>query len=361
MARIIDVVEFLDQTGEEIVHREPEWGPGDFRFGSQVIVRESQTAVFFRDGKALDVFGPGRHTITTGNIPLLASLVGMATGGKTPFQAEVVFVNMKQFIDQKWGTSEPIWFQDPVLSMVRLRARGTYSFQVNDPSLFVNKIVGQQGMFESRQIENYMRGFIVQKFLDLIGEMNKSLFQLPSMYNEISAGCKAKLAGDFSAIGLSVMAFSVQAITPTEETSKAMEQRTVMGAVGETDFMRYQAAQSMRDAASNPGGGGEMGSGVGMGAGMGMGMGMAQMMANAMNQQPQQQQPQQPQQPQQSQQQPPQQQAAPASQGSGELTVEKVQQAIDNLDLRFSMGEISEETYNRLMNKWETKLKELGG
>lgn len=355
MPRIIDVVEFLDQTGDEIVHREPEWGPGDFRFGSQVIVRESQQAVFFRDGKALDVFGPGRHTITTGNIPLLASLVGMATGGKTPFQAEVVFVNMKQFIDQKWGTSEPIWFQDPVLSMVRLRARGTYSFEVDDASLFVNKIVGQQGMFESRQIENYMRGFIVQKFLDLLGEMNRSLFQLPSLYNEISAGVKAKMAGDFAAIGLRLNAFSVQAITPTEETSKAMEQRTIMGAVGESDFMRYQAAQAMRESANNPSGGGEMGTGVGMGAGMGMGMGMANMMSNMMN--PQQQAQQAP---------PPQQQAPAAAQtggggGGGELTREKVQQAIDNLDMRFSMGEISEENYNRLMSKWETKLKEMGG
>ena len=101
MARIIDVVEFLDNTGNEIVHREPPDGPGDFRLGSQVIVRESQNAVFFRDGKSLDVFGPGRHTITTANIPILASIIGMATSGKSPFPAEVVFVNLKEFLNQK--------------------------------------------------------------------------------------------------------------------------------------------------------------------------------------------------------------------------------------------------------------------
>jgi membrane protease subunit (stomatin/prohibitin family) len=345
MARIIDVVEFLDQTGDEIVHREPEWGPGDFRFGSQVVVRESQVAVFFRDGKALDVLGPGRHTITSANIPLLSSLIGMATGGKTPFQAEVIFVNMKQFIDQRWGTPEPIWFQDPILRMARLRSRGTYSFQVRDPALFVNEIVGQQGIFASKQIEDYMRGFIVQKFIDLLGEIKKSLFELPAMYNELSAGVKAKLDSDFSAIGLTLMAFSLHAITPTDETSKAMEQATVMGAVGESDYLRYQTAQSMREAATNAGGGagGGMESGMGMGAGMGMGMGMANMIAQGMN-------------PNQSPQQSP-----PPQGGGGGISLQQVQQAIDNLDLRFSMGEISEENYNRLMQKWQTRLKEMGG
>jgi membrane protease subunit (stomatin/prohibitin family) len=349
MARIIDVVEFLDQTGDEIVHREPEWGPGDFRFGSQVVVRESQVAVFFRDGKALDVLGPGRHTITSANIPLLSSLIGMATGGKTPFQAEVIFVNMKQFIDQRWGTPEPIWFQDPILRMARLRSRGTYSFQVRDPALFVNEIVGQQGIFASRQIEDYMRGFIVQKFIDLLGEMKKSLFDLPAMYNELSAGVKAKLDSDFAAIGLTLMAFSLHAITPTDETSKAMEQATVMGAVGESDYLRYQTAQSMREAATNAGGGagGGMESGMGIGAGMGMGMGMANMIAQGMN-------PNQPSQQAASQQSPP-------SQGGGGISIQQVQQAIDNLDLRFSMGEISEENYNRLMQKWQARLKEMGG
>jgi membrane protease subunit (stomatin/prohibitin family) len=190
-----------------------------------------------------------------------------------------------------------------------------------------------------------MRGFIVQKFIDLLGEIKKSLFELPAMYNELSAGVKAKLDSDFSAIGLTLMAFSLHAITPTDETSKAMEQATVMGAVGESDYLRYQTAQSMREAATNAGGGagGGMESGMGMGAGMGMGMGMANMIAQGMN-------------PNQSPQQSP-----PPQGGGGGISLQQVQQAIDNLDLRFSMGEISEENYNRLMQKWQTRLKEMGG
>ena len=150
---VLDVIEYFDETGREIVHRIPEGGSGEFKLGSQCIVRESQTAVFFRDGKALDVFPPGRHTLSTANIPLLTRLIGIPFGGQSPFRAEVDFVNMKEFIDQKWGTPEPIALRDPDLGMVRLRAFGTFSMQVSDPQLFVNKIVGTQGMYDTGQIE----------------------------------------------------------------------------------------------------------------------------------------------------------------------------------------------------------------
>ena len=140
MARIFDIVEFVDETGAEMVHRVPERGSGDFRIGSQVIVRESQHAVFFRDGKALDTFKAGRHTITTANLPLISGLIQQATSGKTPFTAEVYFVSMREFLDLKWGTAEPIPLRDTDLGLVRLRAFGTFSMQVSDPALFVTRL-----------------------------------------------------------------------------------------------------------------------------------------------------------------------------------------------------------------------------
>lgn len=354
MARLIDVVQFLDETGQEIVHREPETGPGDFRLGSQVIVRESQVAVFFRDGKALDVLGAGRHTLTTANIPILAGIIGLATSGRSPFPAEVVFVNMRQFIDQKWGTPEPIVFRDPVLGMARLRSFGTYAFQVTDPALFVNTIVGQQGIFSTGEVQDYLRGMIVQRFTDLLGEQNKSLLDLPSLYNEISAGTRAQLTGDFAALGLLMTALYVNAITPTEDTAKAIDERAAMGAIGDMNaYLQFKAARAMGDAATNPAEGGA-GAGVGLGAGIGMGAGLAGMLGQAFqaNQsQPSAQQPPAP---------PAPTQTPPAQSASGTLTREQVQQAIDSLDLRFSMGEISEESYKRLMAKWEEKLKEMG-
>src|SRR5512142_1234165 len=282
MPRIIDVVQFLDNTGNEIVHREPEDGPGDFRLGSQVIVRESQNAVFFRDGKALDVLGPGRHTITTANIPILASIIGLATMGKSPFPAEVVFVNMRQFLDQKWGTPEPIVFRDPEFGMARLRSFGSYAYQVKDPSLFVNNVVGQQGAFTTADVADYLRSIIVSKFTDMMGELKRSLLDLPAHYNEISAGAKAQLADDFAGLGLNLLAFYVTAITPTEDTAKAIDERAAMGAIGNMDaYMKFKAARAIGDAANNPGGGAGASTGVGFGAGMGMGAQLAGMMGQA--------------------------------------------------------------------------------
>ncbi len=285
MPRIIDVIQFLDETGQEIIHREPQGGPGDFRLGSQVIVRESQTAVFFRDGKALDVLGPGRHTLTTANIPILASIIGLATSGRTPFPAEVVFVNLKEFLNQKWGTPEPIAFRDPDLGMVRLRSFGTFSFQVKDPSLFVNGIVGQQGIYTTDALDNFLRSMIIAKMTDLLGEEKKSVLDLPSLYSEIGAGTKAQLTDDFARIGLVLKALYVNAITPTEETAKAIDERASMGAIGDMDkYLKFKAARAMGDAASNPSGGGAgaMQMGVGLGAGAGLGAGLAGMMSQAM-------------------------------------------------------------------------------
>ncbi len=350
MARIIDVVQFLDEAGNEIVHREPEWGPGDLRLGSQVIVRESQQAVFFRDGKALDVLKPGRHTLTTANIPILSGLIGLATNGKTPFPAEVVFVNMRQFIDQKWGTPEPIVFRDPDLGMVRLRSFGAYTFQVNEPVMFVNSVVGQQGIFTTGEVQDYLRGMIIQRLTDILGEQGRSLLDLPGQYNEISTMTRMQLDSDFAALGLTLTALYINAITPTEETARAIDERSSMGAIGNMNaYLQYKAAQALGDAANNPGGG-EAGVGVGLGAGMGMGAGMVGMLSQAFQMQSPAATPPQPAQP-----------SPPAAEASGTIiSREQVQQAIDNLDMRFSMGEMSEATYQRLVQKWQTRLQEMG-
>ncbi len=349
MARIFDIVEFVDEAGDEIVHRFPERGSGDFRIGSQVIVRESQAAIFFRDGKALDVLGPGRHTISTANIPYLVEFVGKHLfSDQTPFKAEVYFVTTRELLDMKWGTPEPITIRDPALRMARLRAFGTYGMQVTDPQLFVNKIVGTQRLYRTSDVEKFLRSIIITKMTDLLGEMGRSILDIPAMMEELSAGIRAKAADDFTARGITLTNVYIESISPTEETAKAIDQAAAMGALGDMDaYLKYKAALAMGDAAQQEGGGagGLAGAGVGLGAGAGMGMAMAQMMAQAM--QPQQQQ-----------------QAAPAASAAAApatpQTAADVKAMLDNLDMRLAAGEISEDIYSKLYAKWEAKLKELG-
>lgn len=285
MPRIFDIIEAPDQGLTQMVYRVPPSGSGDFRIGSQVVVRESQTAVFFRDGKALDTFGPGRHTITTANIPLLVNVLGLAFRGNTPFKAEVYFVNMRDFIDMKWGTPEPITLRDKELGMVRLRANGRYSMAIEEPQMFVAKIVGTQGLFTTNQIEDYLRGIIISRLTDLIGETMGSIFDLPAKFDELGGAIRARVSDDFRQLGIQLKQMFLGSVSPTEETQKAIDERASMGAIGNMQaYMQYQAAKSMRDAAGQPGGEGGSGAstGVGLGAGFGLGAGMAGMISQAM-------------------------------------------------------------------------------
>jgi membrane protease subunit (stomatin/prohibitin family) len=339
MARIFDIVQFVDETSTEMVHRIPERGSGDFRIGSQVIVRDSQAAVFFRDGRALDVFGPGPHTIATANIPYLVDLIGKAFSGETPFKAEVYFVSLREFTDLKWGTPTPITIPDPVLRMARVQARGSYGVQVVDPQLFVNKIVGTQGIYRTPDIQGYLRSMILTKLTDLVGEMGKSVLELAGMAEELTMGVRAKTAEEFASRGLDLTSVYVEYIGPTEDTAKAIDEAASMGALGDMSaYMQFQAARAMRDAAQQPGG--EAGTGVGLGAGIGMGATMAQMLTQSMQQ--------------------PAQPATPAAPAAPKTAAE-IQATLDNLDMRLAAGEISEETYNKLYAKWEARLKGLGG
>ncbi len=278
MARILDVVQAPDMGGRELVRRVPQSGAGDFRIGSQVIVREGQVAVFFRDGKALDSFGPGRHTITTANIPLLTGLVSRVFSGDTPFTAEVYFVNTRDFIDMRWGTPEPITLRDEVLRMVRIRAHGTYNMAVADPQLFVGQMVGARGYYSTDDVSNYVRSMIINRLTDLLGQHMKSILDLPAMFEEISAAARVRLRDDFAAIGLGLKQLYLLSISPTEETSAAIDEAASMGAIGDMDrYMKFRTARAVGDAAQQEGGAaaGTAQIGLGLGAGMAAASAMA--------------------------------------------------------------------------------------
>jgi len=285
MFKKLEIVEWMDESGDEIVHRIPQSGSGEFRLGSQVVVSESQDAVFFRDGKAMDTFGPGRHTITTENIPILTGLVSTLFEGKdSPFRASVFYVSKKTFTNMKWGTKEPIIFRDKELSVVRLRAFGSFSLKVDQSQLFINKMVGTEGRFSTDEIEGFLKGMIISRLADLLGETIESIFDLAQYYDEIGTLAKSRLGDDFGKYGIQLVDFYVQAITPPEEVQERIDERSAMGALGDMNqYMRFKTATAMGDAAKNESGGGAAGAGVGMGAGLGMGMTMANMMGQTMS------------------------------------------------------------------------------
>lgn len=280
---ILDLIQHPNEYPDEIVHRVPESGAGEFRLGSQLVVRESQQAVFVRDGKALDVFGPGRHTISTNNIPLLTALIGLPFGGDSPFTAEVYFVAMREFLDLKWGTPQPLVYRDTEFGMIRLRAHGTYSIRVDNPQLFVNQIVGTRGAYAISDLDEYLRSLIVNQFNDLLGETHKSILDIQGITLELATAARNALTTSFQQLGLRLVAFQIAGITPPDEVAKKIDERSGMAAVGDLGaYTQFQAAQAMRDAAQNEGAaGGAAGTGVGFGAGMAMGQMMGQAVTQA--------------------------------------------------------------------------------
>ncbi|HEY4762001.1 MAG TPA: SPFH domain-containing protein, partial [Thermoguttaceae bacterium] len=278
-----EVIQFFDQENKCLVQRIPQEGSADIKIGAQLIVQENQEAVFFRGGKALDVFGPGRHTLVTANVPILTRLLTIPWE-QSPFQAQVCFIGKQTFLDQKWGTLEPITFRDPDFGMIRLRGFGKYSFRVKDSALLVNSLVGTQGKYTTEAATSFFRDLVVARLADLLGVMKTGMLDLPGRYDQLAIETKTKVAEEFGKYGLELVDFFINAITPPEEVQKAIDARSSMGAVGDLNaFMKFQAANSMAKLASQGGSGGGLGAGaMGMGMGAGFGMMMPGMIQQAM-------------------------------------------------------------------------------
>lgn len=330
MARIFDIIEHPNVGNEELAYREPQRGSGDFRIGSQVIVRENQAAVFVRDGKALDAFGAGSHTITTANVPLLVGLVGKAFSGETPFKAEVYFINTADFPQVGWGTPQPLALETPGkgLGWLLLQGHGVMDVSVSDPQRFATNYCIGKPIVRLGDVKERLLSMVLGELQDLIAtHAPGDLMALNRMINELEAAMVAQLRDKFDAVGMMIKAFEMKPLTASTTTAEDLRD---MGLLDVATYQQLQAADAMREAASSPGGAGQ---GMGLGLGVGMGQAMADMLRSGQQQQ---------------------QQAS-----ADPKTREEVQALLDNLDMRLANGEIDQATYERLSTKWQAKLDEM--
>jgi len=272
----LEMIEWFDETGREIVHRIPENGSGEIKFGAQLIVRESQAAVFFYNGRAYDAFASGRHTLTTANIPILTKALSLPWGFTSPLRAEVYFVNMKVFPNLKWGTRDPVAFKDSELGLIRLRAFGVFNVRVMQPVLFVNSLVGTQGIYSTEEIEEYLNRVIVSRFNDHLGDHLDTILNLPGRYDKLSEGLIERLQNDFTRYGLGLYSLHIVSITPPPDVQKAIDDKSRLGIFDDINrLLRMKAAMSIEKASES-----QAGAGAGAGLGMGLGFMMPTMFAD---------------------------------------------------------------------------------
>lgn len=282
---LIDVIEWTDNSSNTMVYRY-NMGNKEIMMGAQLTVRESQVAVFVNEGEIADVFGPGRYELTTSNMPVMTKLQSWKYGFNSPFKAEVYFVNTRQFLDRKWGTTNPVMMRDAEFGMIRLRAFGAYAFKVADPVVFLKEVFGTKAITTAEDVEGQLKRTLVSGLSDAIAESKIPALDLAANYDELSTFALQAINPKVQQLGLALTSFVIENISLPEEVEKSMDKRTSMGVIGDLNrYTQYQAAEAMREAANTPGG--TAGAGMGMGAGVAMG----QMFAQAMNfnQQPQQQ------------------------------------------------------------------------
>src|SRR5690349_24734487 len=271
--QLLEIIEFNDDSRDTISWRFPD-EDREIKRGAQLIVRESQVAQFVYVGQFGDTFGPGKHSLTTDNIPILATLKGWKYGFESPFKADVYFVNTRLFTGNKWGTANPIMLRDADFGIVRARAYGTFDFHVVDVKTFLKEVAGTDDHFRLDEFSDTMRSRIVSVFSDALAQANIPALDVAARYQELGEALLPvinPIIGD--KYGLAMSSFIVENVSVPPEVEQAIDKRSSMAAVGNlNDYVKYQMGQGM--AAGGSGGV------AGVGAEMAVGMAMAQQMVN---------------------------------------------------------------------------------
>ncbi|MFZ0302752.1 MAG: SPFH domain-containing protein [Terracidiphilus sp.] len=241
--------------------------------GGQLTVRETQMAAFINEGKIADVFGPGLHTLSTRNLPILTDLMNWSKDFESPFKSDVYFFSTRLQIDQKWGTANPVTIRDKEFGVVRIRAFGNYAYRVADPHVFFTQVSGTRQRYLAADLEDQLRTMIVERMAGVFATSDVTFLDMAANQSALAAKIAAAVKPGFSTLGLEMNQFVVESVSLPDDLQKVLDQRIGMGMVGDVGRLtQFETAESLEEAAQNPGGT------AGMGVGLGAGVAMAQAM-----------------------------------------------------------------------------------
>ncbi len=275
--QFIDVIHWTEPAEGILAYRYP-MEDMEIQNGGQLTVRESQAAVFVNEGQIADVFGPGLYTLTTQTLPILTYLRNWDKAFKSPFKSDVYYFSTRLQTNQKWGTATPITIRDKEFGAVRMRAYGIYSYHIEDPKIFYQKVSGTRQTYGVADLEGQLRNTIIGLMTDAFASSNVSFLDMASSQSHLAQQMMATVKPVFADLGLSLDGFVVENVSLPDELQKLLDQRIGMNMIGDMGrYTQFQVAQSMPIAAANEGSGA-----AGVGVGLGAGMAMAQQMMGAM-------------------------------------------------------------------------------
>ena len=251
---LIEIIEWTDDSRDTLSYRFPDEDKA-IKNGAQLIVRESQRVQFVYLGEFGDTFGPGKHTLTTDNIPVLTRLKSWKYGFNSPFKADVYYLNTRLFTGNKWGTANPVMMRDNDLGIVRVRAFGTYDFRISEPKLFLKEVAGSDHNFRLDEFSDTMRSRIVSVFADALASASIPVFDVASRYTELGEALLPLINPVVAAkYGIEIASFIVENVSVPQEVEQAVDKRSSMAAVGNlNDYVKFQMAQGMEKGGSSGG------------------------------------------------------------------------------------------------------------
>lgn len=278
--QFVDVIDWVEDAEDTLVFRYP-MQDREIQNGGVLTVRDSQMALFVNEGQIADLFGPGKHTLTTQTLPIITNLNNLDKALQSPFKSDVYFFSTRLKLDQKWGTPAPVTVRDVEFGALRIRAFGIYSYHILDPKKFYKEVSGTRDRYTTTDLEGQLRATVVTIFSNALATINTGFVDLAGKLIDLSKIVAQTLTPEFERLGLKLDGFQVQNLSLPEEVQKSLDARAQIKMTGVKDYTQLQAADSLKIAAANPGG--VAGAGAGLGAGIALGQAMAQSLTGSAN------------------------------------------------------------------------------